>query len=97
MEAEENADYYDRKTSVIYAYFHLISSILLIGGIQMLFANVSFMDENKGMMFCCILPIMIMGVCYGIQIWYIVVVKKELLEINNGGDPNLGGGMDFDH
>ena len=95
MEAEENADYYDRKTSVKYAYFNLISSIVLIGGILMLFANFSFMDEFW--IFCCIIPILSIFVYNGIYTWYIVVVKKELLEINKGVDPNLGGGMDFDH
>jgi len=95
MEAEENADYYDRKTSVKYAYFHLISSIVLIGGILMLFANVSFMDEFW--IFCCIIPILSMFVYNGIYIWYIVVVKKELLEINKMGTDEGDFGMDLDH
>ena len=96
MEAEENADYYDRKTSVKYAYFHLISSIVLIGGILMLFANFSFMDEFW--IFCCIIPILSMFVYNGIYIWYIVVVKKELLEISKMGIGEDEIGMpDFDH
>ena len=95
MDAEENADYYDRKTSVKYAYFHLISSIVIIGGIVLFFTNVSFMDEL--LLSSCMILVLSMFVYNGIYIWYIVVVKKELLEINKMGTDEGDFGMDLDH
>ena len=96
MGAEENADYYDRKTSVKYAYFHLTSSIVLIGGIVLFFTNVSIMDEL--LISCCFISALSMFAYNGIYIWYIVVVKKELLEISNTGiDEGEIGMTDFNH
>ena len=96
MDAEENADYYDRKTSIKYAYFHLSSSILIIGSMVLFFTNVSFMDEI--LVFSCMVLVLSMFAYNGIYTWYIVVVKKELLEIPKmDTDPNLGGMPDFDH
>jgi hypothetical protein len=96
MGAEENADYYDRKTSVKYAYFHLTSSIVLIGGIVLFFTNVSIMDEL--LISCCFISALSMFAYNGIYIWYIVVVKKELLEISKTGiDEGEIGMTDFNH
>ena len=96
MDAEENADYYDRKTSIKYAYFHLISSILIIGSMVLFFTNVSFMDEI--LVFSCMVLVLSMFAYNGIYIWYIVVVKKELLEISKMGvDEGDIGVPDFDH
>ena len=96
MGAEENADYYDRKTSVKYAYFHLISSIVIVGGIVLFFTNVSIMDEL--LISSCFISVLSMLAYNGIYIWYIVVVKKELLEISKIGiDEDEIGWSDFDH
>ena len=96
MGAEENAGYYDRKTSVKYAYFHLISSIVIIGGVVLFFTNVSIMDEL--LLSSCFILVLSMFVYNGIYIWYIVVVKKELLEISEMGiDEDEIGMPDFDH
>ena len=96
MNADENADYYDRKTSVKYAYFHLTSSIVIIGCVVLFFTNVSFMDEL--LLSSCIILVLSMFVYNGIYIWYIVVVKKELLEISKMGiDEGEIGMPDFDH
>ena len=96
MDAEENSDYHDRKTSVKYAYFHLISSIVIIGGVVLFFTNVSFMDEI--LVFSCMVLVLSMFAYNGIYIWYIIVVKKELLEISKMGiDEGEIGMPDFDH
>ena len=96
MDAGENADYYDRKTSVKYAYFHLTFSIVIFGGVVLLFTNVSFMDEL--LLYSCFILVLSMFAYNGIHIWYIVVVKKELLEISKTGiDEDEIGMFDFDH